>query len=151
MRVVERDDGPIQHFWKGVVSPFDLSNVAFPFLFTNRWLSRKERDAVREREDNLRRKKEEKKKERTVTIDLLGRRVIDDKPAVVDVYEEARLEEDRRAAEASAAAAEAMAGLFTRRFWQGRASLAGLQETAHELLICTFCMLCSRAGWRRGA
>ena len=51
---------------------------------------------MRDREDTLRRKKEEKRKERTVTIDLLGRRVIDDAPTVVDVYEEARLEEDRR-------------------------------------------------------
>jgi len=105
-------------------SPFELLNATFPIIFADRWLSRKERDAVREREDNLRRKKEDKRKERTVTIDLLGRRVIDDKPAVVDVYEEARLEEDRRAAEASAAAAEAVAGLFTRTFRQGGAYVA---------------------------
>ena len=82
----------------------------------SRWLSRKERDAVRDREDTLRRKKEEKRKERTVTIDLLGRRVIDDAPTVVDVYEEARLEEDRRAAEASAAAAaNELASTFSRK------------------------------------
>lgn len=105
---------------------------------------------MRAREDNLRRKKDEKRKERTVTIDLVGRRVIDDQPAVVDVYEEARLEEDRRAAEATAAAAN-LPNLFGQN---NRNSEAGTKYRVHAvatlsphytLFFLFFSFSCSRS------
>ena len=64
---------------------------------------------MRAREDELRQKKETARKERKVTIDLVNRRAVDEAQQIVDVYEEARLAEDRRAVEAAAVAAETSA------------------------------------------
>ena len=51
---------------------------------TNRWLSKKERDALRKKEDELREKRHGSRREMKVTLDFAGRKVIDEGEPQVD-------------------------------------------------------------------
>ena len=51
---------------------------------TNRWLSKKERDALRKKEDELREKRHGSRREIKVTLDFAGRKVIDEDEREVD-------------------------------------------------------------------
>lgn len=51
---------------------------------TNRWLSKKERDALRKKEDELREKQHGSRREMKVTLDFAGRKVIDESEPEVD-------------------------------------------------------------------
>lgn len=50
----------------------------------NRWLSQKERDALRKKEDELREKRHGSRREMKVTLDFAGRKVIDESEPEVD-------------------------------------------------------------------
>ena len=58
---------------------------------TNRWLSKKERDALRKKEDELREKRHGSRREMKVTLDFAGRRVIDESEPEADYSDEAVL------------------------------------------------------------
>ncbi|EGD72426.1 zinc finger domain-containing protein [Salpingoeca rosetta] len=60
----------------------------------NKYLSRKQRDELRAREEQLRQEQKDARRNRTITIDFAGRRVIDSGPQVVDVYAKAKQEQE---------------------------------------------------------
>lgn len=109
-------------------------------ICVSRWLSKEERDAVQARENALRQKKEAARTERKFTVDLIGRRVVDQAADVVDIYEEARLEEDRRAAAASAASAadRRLLSPQAETFSESGELLCGERAEAFSSSLCAF-------------
>lgn len=63
-------------------------------LLRCRWQSRQERDAARHREQELREQQKEGRRTTKMTIDFAGRRLVEEEPDVVDIYEEERLKQD---------------------------------------------------------
>eukprot|EP00045_Choanoeca_perplexa_P017541 m.256361 g.256361 ORF g.256361 m.256361 type:complete len:624 (+) comp17564_c0_seq2:2521-4392(+) len=62
---------------------------------SNKWQSRKERDAARKREQALRDKQHEGRRSTKMTFDFAGRQLVEEAPAVMDIYEEERVEQEQ--------------------------------------------------------
>eukprot|EP00043_Microstomoeca_roanoka_P014564 m.144588 g.144588 ORF g.144588 m.144588 type:complete len:614 (-) comp16045_c2_seq1:107-1948(-) len=79
---------------------------------SNKWLSRKQRDELQQKEEELRQQRHDARRNRMLTIDFAGRRIVDTGPQVVDVYALAREQqehEDNRQADTAAFNSQALA------------------------------------------